>query len=254
MRHQTIVAHAADGTLARVRVAALADVHGNAPALEAVLAEVRRAGVDLVVFCGDLTWGPLPVETLALVRALELPARFVRGNADRSVGVVLDERGTWMASRHDAEATAFVNGFDEHVVVDVDGLGPARFVHGSPRSDEECVTPATPPERVRKFMVGVPERTVVTAHVHVSYDREVDGIRLVGPGSVGRPYEGEPGARWALLGPDVELRRTEYDLERTVELYRASGIPDVAADVQMLLQPPARGEIVAHAERLVFAG
>src|SRR5215218_4697157 len=101
-----------------MRVAALADVHGNAVALEAVLAEARREEVGLVVFCGDLTWGPLPQETVALVRALELPARFVRGNADRSVGVVLDERGTWMAAQHDADATAFVNGFDDHVVVE----------------------------------------------------------------------------------------------------------------------------------------
>ena len=81
-----------------MRVAALADVHGNAVALEAVLAEVREAGVDIVVFCGDLTWGPLPNETLALVRSLDLPARFVRGNADRSVGVLDSERGTWIAS------------------------------------------------------------------------------------------------------------------------------------------------------------
>jgi predicted phosphodiesterase len=237
-----------------VRVAALADVHGNAPALEAVLMEVRGARVDVVVFCGDLTWGPLPRETLALVHALELPARFVRGNADRSVGVVLDERGTWMATQHDAAATAFVNGFDEHVVVDVDGLGPARFVHGSPRSDEECVTPRTPEERVREFMAGVPERVVVTAHVHVSYDRVVGEVRLVGPGSVGRPYEGERGARWALLGPDVELRRTDYDHERTAELYRDGGIPNLDVDLQMLLDPPPREEVIAHAESVVFAG
>ncbi len=82
-----------------MRVAALADVHGNAPALEAVLADVASAGVDLIVFCGDLTWGPLPMETLAVVRAIETPVRFVRGNADRSVGVHLDERGTgWPTS------------------------------------------------------------------------------------------------------------------------------------------------------------
>ena len=237
-----------------MRVAALADVHGNAPALEAVLDEVRRESIDLIVFCGDLTWGPLPNETLALVRALELPARFVRGNADRSVGVVHDERGTWLAAQHDEEATRFVNGFDASVVVDVDGLGATRFVHGSPRSDEECVTPRTPAERVREFMAGVPERVVVTAHVHVSYDRVVDGLRLVGPGSVGRPYEGERGARWALLGPDVEPRRTDYDHEATAEFYRASGIPRVEEDVRHLLEPISREESIAYGEERVFAG
>jgi predicted phosphodiesterase len=237
-----------------VRVAALADVHGNPFALEAVLADVARAGVDLIVFCGDLTWGPLPNETLAVVRSLQIPVRFVRGNADRMVGVEDSERGSWLADQHDAAATAFVNGFEPFVVVDVDGLGPTRFVHGSPRSDEECVTPVTPAERVAEFMTGVPERVVVTAHVHVSYDREVDGVRLVGPGSVGRPYEGERGARWAVLGPDVELRRTDYDHEAAAEGYRGSGLPDVEGDLRYLLDPITRDEIIADAEERVFAG
>jgi predicted phosphodiesterase len=237
-----------------MRVAALADVHGNAPALEAVLAEVRREGADLVVFCGDLTWGPLPAETLAVVRALELPTRFVRGNADRMVGDPAHERGMWVAEQLGAEGTAFVHGFDTHVVEDVDGLGPTRFVHGSPRSDEECVTPRTPPERVREFMADVPERVVVTAHVHVSYDRTVEGVRLVGPGSVGRPYEGERGARWAILGPDVELRKTDYDHEAAAERFRTSGIPEAGLDVDALLDPITRDEIITDAETRVFAG
>jgi diadenosine tetraphosphatase ApaH/serine/threonine PP2A family protein phosphatase len=147
-----------------------------------------------------------------------------------------------------------VNGFEPYVTVGIDGLGPIRFVHGSPRSDEECVTPRTPPERVCEFMAGVPERIVVTAHVHVSYDREVDGVRLVGPGSVGRPYEGERGARWALLGPTVELRRTDYDHARAAALYRASGIPRVDDDLQMLLEPIGRDEAVEHGETVVFSG
>ncbi len=142
-----------------------------------------------------------------------------------------------MADQHDAEATAFVNGFEPYVVADVDGLGPTRFVHGSPRSDEECVTPRTPAARVAEFMQDVSERVVVTAHVHVSYDRRVEGVHLVGPGSVGRPYEGERGARWALLGPEVELRRTDYDHERSAALYRASGIPQLDDDLRMLLDP-----------------
>jgi predicted phosphodiesterase len=237
-----------------VRVAALADVHGNAPALEAVLADVAAECVDLIVFCGDLTWGPLPNETLAVVRAIETPVRFVRGNADRMVGVEMNHRGDWMADQHDAGATEFVNGFEPYVVSEVDGLGATRFVHGSPRSDEECVTPRTPPERVQEFMAGVPERVVVTAHVHVSYDRQVGGIRLIGPGSVGRPYEGMRGARWALLGPEVELRKTAYDHDRTADLYRSSGIPNLERDLQMLLEPMSRDESIEHAELVVFSG
>ncbi len=97
-----------------MRVAALADVHGNAPALAAVLEELERERPDLVVFCGDLTWGSLPQETLALVRALETPARFVRGNADRAVGADLEGRGAWMATAHSADDLAFLGDVRAH--------------------------------------------------------------------------------------------------------------------------------------------
>jgi putative phosphoesterase len=237
------------------RVAALADVHGNAPALEAVLAEVQREAPDLVVFCGDLTWGSLPRETLALVRALEIPARFVRGNADRITGAEPDfPRGAWMASAHSPEDMAFLDGFEPTVTVEIDGLGKTCFSHGSPRSDEECVTERTPAERVQEFMAGRDEMVVVTAHVHLQYDRVVDGIRLLSPGSVGLP-SGEGGAAfWALLGPDVELRRTEYDLEAAAELMRATDDPNVEVIVELMVDPPSRHEVIEDAETRVFAG
>lgn len=237
-----------------VRVAVLADVHGNAPALEAVLEDVRREAPDLVVYCGDLTWGPLPQETLGLVRGLELPARFVRGNADRAVAERRGGRGEWMTEAHDPEDHAFLAGFELTVSLDLDGLGPTCFCHGSPRSDHECVTERTPPERVHELMAGRDERVVVTAHVHVQYDRVVEGIRLLSPGSVGVPYEGEPGhAYWALLGPDVELRRTPYDVERAAERLRRSDDPDAGRIAGLLLQPPSRDEVIADAERRCFA-
>jgi putative phosphoesterase len=238
------------------RVAVLSDVHGNAPALAAVLAELAPEEPDLVVFGGDLTWGPLPGETLDIVRNLQAPALFVRGNADRAVleGVNESERERWMQEQHTPDARAFLERFAEHHVVDVDGLGPVRFCHGSPRSDEECVTPETPVERVREFSEGVAERVIVSAHVHVQFDRAVDEVRSVNPGSVGLPYEGRPGAYWALLGPDVSLRRTEYDLDQAVDTYRRSGFPNADELVELLLEPPTPAEVIEHAEKAVFAG
>jgi len=236
-----------------VRVAALADVHGNAPALAAVLEEVERAAPDLLVFGGDLTWGSLPKETLALVRALRIPARFVRGNGERAVGTLLEGRGEWMAAMHSPDL-AFVRAFEQTVSVDVDGLGRTCFCHGSPRSDEECVTERTPAERVREFMAGREEQVVVTAHVHVQYDRTVDGVRLLSPGSVGLPYEDEAGAYWALLGPEVELRRTEYDVDAAVAEMRATDDPRVEQIVELMLNQRSREEAIEHAERLEFSG
>jgi putative phosphoesterase len=237
-----------------MRVAALADVHGNAPALAAVLEEVEREAPDLVVFCGDLTWGSLPLETLALVRALRIPARFVRGNADRAVGSDLQGRGVWMAAAHSADDLAFLRSFEQTVIVDVGGLGPTCFAHGSPRSDEECVTRWTPDERVREFSAGIDAGVFVTGHTHMQFDRRAAGLRLVNPGSVGLPYEMTPGAYWALLGPDVELRRTDYDVDSAIAQMRATDDPRVEVIVGLMLTPPEQDEIIEDAERRIFAG
>jgi predicted phosphodiesterase len=237
-----------------LRVAVVSDVHGNAVALAAVLAELEREQPDLIVFGGDLTWGPLPVETFALASGLN--ARFVRGNAERAVleNKSSTEREQWMQANHTPEMRKFLAGFEQHVVVEVDGLGPVRVCHGSPRTDEECVTPETPEARVLEFSEGVDERVIVTAHVHIQFDREVAGIRSVNAGSVGLPYEGRPGAYWALLGPEVDLRRTEYDLDEAVARYRATDIPGVEEIVELMVSPPEPREVIDHAEQVVFAG
>ena len=239
------------------RVAVLSDVHGNAVALEAVLAELEPEEADLVVFGGDLTWGPLPRETLALLYGLALPALYVRGNAERALLESSNEptdRERWLAEAHSEDALAWLATFAASVSVDVDGLGPVRFCHGSPRSDEELVTPETPADRMRELSAGIEERTLVTAHTHLQFDRLVDGLRSVNPGSVGMPYAEQPGAYWALLGPGVELRRTEYPLEEAVARYRASGDPRAEQMVEVLEQPPTPAEVIAHAEALRFSG
>lgn len=162
--------------------------------------------------------GPLAAATLELVEPWRPCARFVRGNVDRAFGEDEGDRAEWLREQHGAGGVAFVTGFEPAVVVEHDRLGLIRFTRGSTRSDEECVTVRTPEERVREFLAGVDERLVFTAHTHVQYDRVVDGTRLVNAGSVGMPYQGRPGAYWALLANDVDLCCAEYDVERAVEL------------------------------------
>ena len=237
------------------RVAVLSDVHGNAVALEAVLAEVRAEAPDVVVFGGDLSWGPLPAETLALVRELDLPTRFVRGNAERTLLDMTAEptaRTRWLRERHTEADLALVRSFEEQFSLEVEGLGGVRFCHGSPRSDIELVTPETPEARVREWP-ALAERVVVTAHTHVQFDRGVAGLRSVNPGSVGMAYEPRPGAYWALLGPEVELRRTPYSIERAAAAFAASGHPGTAQAVEVIRTPPSRAEVIEHAERHVFS-
>jgi predicted phosphodiesterase len=241
-----------------VRVAALADVHGNAVALEAVLAEVHRERPDLIVSCGDLTWGPLPLETVALLEPFD-DVLCVRGNSERELveRTLLDsEIARWEHEQHHRpELQGYLGRTQPTVIVEIAGVGTTLFCHGSPRSDEECVTVETPGGRVAEFTAGVEAACVVTAHTHMQYDRRVGQTRLLNPGSVGLPYEPEPGfAYWALLGPDVELRRTPYDLDAALERLRSGGMPRFERIEELMRTPPPQAEVIEHAERVVFSG
>jgi predicted phosphodiesterase len=234
-----------------VRVAAIADVHGNPAALQAVLRDVAGEHVDAVVFCGDLVSGPFPVETLELIRRIE-NASFVRGNGDREVvaafdaGIAFDpnaphspERSAaWVAERLTRADRDFLAAFEDTVALPVEGLGETLFCHGSPRSDLEVVTHLTPDDRLAEFLSGTRQQIVVCGHTHMQFDREVGGIRVLNAGSVGLPYEREPGAYWLLFGPEPAFRRTEYDLAAFVERLPSSGYFDDELPTLLLHPPP----------------
>jgi putative phosphoesterase len=226
-----------------MRVAALCDVHGNVHALDAVLAELEGEKVDAIVFGGDLAAGPLPAETLERIESLRERALFVRGNADR-------ELGDWVAGRLDERQRRFLAGLPETQELEVTGIGPTLFCHGSPRSDSEILTAVTTEERLREILAEVEARLVVCGHTHHQFDRVVDGVRVVNAGAVGMAYQGRPGAYWALLGPGVDLRRTEYDFEAAAEAFRRSGFPDGAEHAETLFRdPPTALEVAEHFER-----
>jgi predicted phosphodiesterase len=201
-----------------VKVAALYDVHGNVPALDAVLADVDAAGVDLIVWGGDVAAGPQPVETLARMR--ERGGRFVRGNADRQM--VEDFDAGHKPSDTDDEvmrvmlqAVAKIDRADRDFLASFEptvSVGGTLFCHGSPRGDEERITRATPTERLAPMLAGVGERVIVCGHTHQQFDLRCGDQRVLNAGSVGMPYEGTPAAFWLLLGPEPEMRRTEYDI------------------------------------------
>jgi predicted phosphodiesterase len=240
------------------RVAALYDIHGNLPALRAVLAEAREEGVEVFLVGGDVASGPLPGATLDEVVALGQRARFVRGNADREAlaayergdvrieefGGPVDRWAAFTAGQMTPAHRELLAGFTPLVELDVAGLGPTLFCHGSPRSDAENITRVTPPDRLREILAGVEPRTVVCGHTHQQFDRTLDGQRIVNAGSVGLPYEGRPGAYWALLGPDVELRRTEYDVDRALQELAARGFPDLDEMLRESLLDPIDPAIV----------
>jgi putative phosphoesterase len=226
-----------------VRIAALYDVHGNIRALEAVLVEVEREGVDAIVFGGDLVGGPFPDQTLALVRATD--AHYVRGNGDRDTRS--GPQGEWVDAQLDDDDRAWLAALPPTVVLD-----DVLFCHATPTSDMDIVTVLSPDERLQVLFRSVDQALVVCGHTHTQYDRRAGSVRVVNAGSVGLPYEDEPGAYWAIVGDDVELRRTTYDFSRAADEIAASGMPDAAEYArENVVRVPSAREAAEYFETLV---
>ncbi|WP_433204628.1 metallophosphoesterase family protein [Dactylosporangium sp. CS-047395] len=221
-----------------MRVAVLADIHANLPALEAVLADVDARGADRIVLLGDIAGGPLPAETLDRLAGLGDRAVWVHGNGERELVDAFDGRpGEGPGAADAAECAGLIDqrhrdlmaGLPMTVTLDVDGLGPVLFCHATPRRDDEFVLVDSPVARWRAVLGGVGERLVVCGHTHMPFDRLAGGRRVVNPGSVGMAY-GPAGAYWALLGDGtVQLRRTAYDATAAAARIAASAHPRAAA-------------------------
>jgi putative phosphoesterase len=220
-----------------LRVAALYDIHGNFPALEAALAEVEREGVDAIVVGGDIASGPpQPREVVELVQSLP-NVHAIRGNADRlhdreHAG---EEGLGWLFDQLGDEQVEWLVSLPFSVVLD-----DTLYVHSNPKDDTTMVTELTTDEKLTGLLEGIVQSRVVAGHTHMQLERRVGKSLFVNAGSVGWPYEGRTGAYWAILDEDVELRRTDYDLEHTAALVRASGHPraeEIAAENILVSAP-----------------
>ncbi len=230
-----------------MRVAALYDIHGNLPALEAVLGAVEQEGVDAIVVGGDVLWGPFQSECLAALR--DRDARFLAGNCERDVLDAVTESSRWCREQLTSDELAFVSAWPASLELDVEGSGRVLFCHATPRSDVENLTRRTPDHDVADALAGLSADVVVCGHTHVQYDRRVpDRPRLVNAGSVGLPYEGEPGAFWALVGNDVVHRRTAYDVERSIASLTDTGFPQALE----IFGESLRGEVSAESATAHF--
>ena len=239
-----------------MRVAALYDIHANLPALEAVLEEVRKSRADQIIFGGDALPGPMPRETLALLRHLGVPAKFITGNGDRVVLEYLAGKEPlevpeqfreiirWNARQLQPEDAQFLATLPKTLRLNLPGIGEVLFCHATPRNDTEIFTRLTAEARLLPVFATSAASLVVCGHTHMQFDRTVGGTRIVNAGSVGMPF-GEPGAYWLLLGPAVELRRTDYDLASAAARVRATAYPEAedfaARDV---LHPPSEQQIL----------
>ena len=174
-------------------IATLYDIHGNLPALEAVLAEVPDEAAILVG--GDVCFaGEQPAETLERLRALGDRVVWVRGNTDREITT---------ESHLSEEQVAFLHGLESTVQID-----RVLYCHATPRNDMDIFTERTQEERIAFLFENVDADVVVCGHTHMQFDRTIAGKRVINSGSVGKPFEEKPGAYWTL---DLEHRFTSYE-------------------------------------------
>ncbi len=230
-----------------MKLAILSDMHGNLPALEAVLADLAGQEVDAIYHLGDLVgYNPFPNEVAARVRDLGLTG--VVGNYDLAVAAdVPDPIATylnpaisemakdiyrWTRARVSSETREYLLSLPERLTLEINGLG-ILLAHGSPRHIREYLRPRLGDEELRPVLEAIPEAVLCTGHTHLPMVRQVGGKWLINPGSVGFPKDGDYRASYALVavGEDlqVEIRRVDYDVRRTADALLACGLPAQAA-------------------------
>lgn len=222
-----------------MRLALVADVHGNAPALEAVLADARAQGYDHLVATGDCAGGVANDEVLALLS--ERGALMIRGNSE---GYLLDlHRGTAPATWYTLHQWAALRWVFEHTsrssldclatqperrTLRLDGLPAVLVVHGSPAGTMDGLYPERQPGRVEQVLAGLDESVLVCGHTHRPWIERHGGRLALNPGSAGSSCSGDPQAHYALLtwdrcGWQAELRAVDYDRDRTRRLFETRG-------------------------------
>jgi putative phosphoesterase len=247
-----------------MNIAALFDIHGNLPALEAVLQDVQALGVDQIVIGGDVIPGPFPRETVKRLFEIDIPVQFIYGNCEIAVleqmagrdplGVPQQQRPIihWTAQQL-LEYQPLFAAWPKIVRIEIPDLGNVMFCHATPRNENEIFTRATPEERLLPVFEGIGASVVVCGHTHMQFDRMIGNTRVVNAGSVGMPF-GVQGADWLLLGPNLALKHTSYDLAKAVERVRASDYPDAENFIaRSLLNPPAASEMLSAFARVEIA-
>ena len=247
-----------------MRVAAIYDIHGNLPALEAVLEDIARERVDRIVVGGDIVVGPMTVAVLERLLELGTPADFIQGNAEDSVLTEMAggthptpfpeailELLRWEAAQVRRFA-AVLAAWPMTLRHRIDGLGDVLFCHATPRDLNEIFLASTPEPVLAPIFEAAHADVVVCGHTHMPFARTIGGVRVVNAGSVGMPFAA-PGAYYLLLGPGAAPRRVEYDLHGAAEAVRATSYPQAQefAD-KYILDPPSTEAMTAMFEKLAI--
>ncbi|MET1249947.1 metallophosphoesterase family protein [Sporolactobacillus sp. STCC-11] len=212
-----------------MKIAALYDIHGNYPALKAVLHELEHVKPDRIVIGGDLISGPMPVQTLNCLLNLrdKINVTFIRGNGDREVVEAsqgsqllhISEEGReatkWVAKNLTHQDLYFLSNLDDVASIHVDAFGNVLFCHATPKNDHDIFTPLTPKKRIKELFAEVDQSVIVCGHTHIQFEMELEEVSIFNAGSIGMPFAKQPGAYWLLIDSDqIEFKRTTYDFEK----------------------------------------
>jgi putative phosphoesterase len=232
-------------------LAVFSDIHGNLPALEAVLADIRRRPLDPVYCLGDLVgYAPFPNEVTARIRAAGIPT--IMGNYDDGVGFDREECGCayretgermrgqqsleWTKARVTPDNKAFLRTLVPEIRMDVGGRR-LLLVHGSPRKMNEYLFEDRPISSFQRLAASSKADVIVFGHTHRPYVKLVDRVWFVNVGSVGKPKDGNWHACYAVVDataePPASFVRVPYDIETVARAIRASELPhEFAADLE----------------------
>jgi putative phosphoesterase len=230
-----------------LRLAIYSDIHGNLPALDAVLEQIRRVSFDAVYCLGDLVgYGASPNEVVDRIRQERTPT--IIGNYDDGVGYDRDECGCayreederargqrsleWTKARTTSENKAFLRGLPAQVRFDADGKR-ILLVHGSPRKINEYLFEDRPLSSFERLAASSNADVIVFGHTHKPYTKLVNGVLFVNVGSVGKPKDGDWRACYATVdvaAPAAAFTRVEYDVQRAMDAIRQTDLPPQFAE------------------------
>lgn len=243
-----------------MRLAAIYDIHGNLSALEAVLDEIQKMGVDQIVVGGDVIPGPQPSEVISALMDLTIPTQFIRGNGERETLALLSGESTcipqqyletmqWVGQKLSDSQANELRSWPKTAEIELPELGKVLFCHATPWSDSDIFTRLTPESRLASVFASVEAGTVICGHTHMQFERVICGRRVVNSGSVGMPF-GSTGAHWLLIGSDVQFRTTHYDLDGASRRIRATNYPQAIQFAEHnLLQVPTEKDMLELFER-----
>lgn len=226
-----------------MKILVISDIHGNFPALEAVSREVEEETFDLILNSGDATvYAPFPNETLDWLRARK--AVSILGNTDIKVLKLLNGKTfkkprmaekrimyTWTAEHLLPENRRYLAGIEKSVILDIEGYRVGLF-HGSPAKDNEHLFSDTPATRFQELTRKTDCNIIIVGHSHSPFHKKINQVHFINPGSVGRMFDSNPDASYAILEltkdrVKVELHRCSYDIDRVVSGLQKNLLPPV---------------------------